>query len=118
MKITSIRITAIKDSETRLKAIANVTFDEVFAVCGIKILQSEIGYFLAMPSKQLKDGRFADIAHPINQEGRAVFEKLLFWGYEYVLQSECASIDMNLNDPKCTDLYTQEPANFSVSVIY
>lgn len=118
MKITSIRITAIKDSETRLKAIANVTFDDVFAVSGIKILQSEIGYFLAMPSKQLKDGRYVDIAHPINRETRGVFEKILFWGYEFISKNECLSIDMILDDPQCANLYEQKPNDFSVNIIY
>lgn len=118
MKITSMRIIEIKNSETRLKAIANVTFDEMFVVSGIKILQSEIGYFLAMPSKQIKDGKFVDIAHPINKESRAVFEKLLFWGYEHVLQNECSSIDMVIDNLECTNLYEQNPSDFSVNVIY
>ncbi len=118
MKITSIRITEIKDSKTRLKAIVNVTFDEMFAVSGLKILESEIGYFMAMPSKQLKDGRFVDIAHPINKESRAVFEKLLLWGYEFVLQNKCTSIDMILDNFQCADLYEQKPSDFSVNVIY
>lgn len=118
MKITSIRIAEIKDSETRLKAIANVTFDDVFAVNGIKILQSEIGYFLVMPSKQLKDGRFTDIAHPINKEGRAVFEKLLLSGYSFVLQNNCTSVDMTLDNLQCANLYEQNPSDFSVNILY
>lgn len=118
MKITSIRITAIKESGTSLRAVANVTFDDVFAVNSIKILQFETGYFLAMPSKRLKDGSFTDIAHPINKEGRAAFEKLLFSGYDFVFQNNCTSIDMILDNLQCSSLYDQNPSDFSVNILY
>lgn len=118
MKITSIRIKKLIDSSTKLKAVANVTLDDAFAVDDIKILQSEEGLFLAMPSRKLNDGKFTDIAHPINRETRKAFEKLLFGGYDFILKPECVSIDMTLDNSECENLYEQKPSDFSVNILY
>ena len=50
MEITEVRLT-LRD-EPKLKAFANVTFDDAFVVRGIKIIEGDKGLFVAMPSKR------------------------------------------------------------------
>ncbi len=54
MEITEVRI-FIKDvQDKKLKAFATVTFDNVFVVRNIKVIQGANGLFIAMPSRKLK----------------------------------------------------------------
>lgn len=73
MKITDVRLRKV-NSENRMKAVASITFDNEFAVHDIKVIESQNGLFIAMPSKKTPNGEFKDIAHPINSETR---EKIL-----------------------------------------
>lgn len=55
MKITEIRV-FLKDSsmgDGKLKAFATVTFDSVFVVRDLKIIEGKTGRFVAMPSSRL-----------------------------------------------------------------
>ena len=67
MDITDIKIRKIND-EGKMKAIVSVTFDDVFVVHDIKIIQGTDKLFVAMPSRKTPDGEYRDIAHPINAE--------------------------------------------------
>lgn len=80
MTITDIRIT-LRPKENNLLAFATVTFDNVFAVRNMKIIQGTSGILLCMPSRKLPDGTFKDVAHPVNQEFRAYLEKVIFEEY-------------------------------------
>ena len=54
MEITEVRI-VLKDSpDKKLKAYATVTFDNVFVVRNIKIIEGSAGLFIAMPSRKVK----------------------------------------------------------------
>lgn len=85
MQITDIRIRVI-NKESRMKAVASVTFDEEFVVHDIKIIDSEKGLFIAMPSKKTPDGEYRDIAHPINGETRAKIQDAVLGRYEEALK--------------------------------
>ncbi|MDP2807553.1 MAG: SpoVG family protein, partial [bacterium] len=56
MKITEIRVSLRQKDNDKLLAFANVTFDNAFAVRGIKIIQGTTGPFIAMPSRKMADG--------------------------------------------------------------
>ena len=73
MQITDVRLRKV-NSENRMKAVASITFDNEFAVHDIKVIESQNGLFIAMPSTKTPNGDFKDIAHPINSETR---EKIL-----------------------------------------
>ena len=73
MQITDVRLRKV-NSENRMKAVASITFDNEFAIHDIKVIESQNGLFIAMPSKKTPNGEFKDIAHPINSETR---EKIL-----------------------------------------
>jgi stage V sporulation protein G len=86
VEITEVRIT-LRDEE-KLKAFANVTFDDAFVVRGLKVINGTNGYFVSMPSRKRPDGTYQDIAHPINNEMRAMIEKAVLGAYEEELKAD------------------------------
>lgn len=80
MIITDVRIRSV-DGQNRLKAVASITIDGVFAVHELRIIEGKNGLFVAMPSRQSNDGTFRDIAHPINAETRKVIEDAVIKKY-------------------------------------
>ena len=54
MEITEIRVFIKEGQDKKLKAYTTVTFDNVFVVRNIKIIQGASGLFIAMPSRKLK----------------------------------------------------------------
>lgn len=53
MEITDVRVKPINDSSERLKAVCTVTFDDVFVVRDIKVVDGVNGLFVAMPSRKV-----------------------------------------------------------------
>jgi stage V sporulation protein G len=80
MQITDVRVRKVT-SQNRMKAIASVTFDDVFVVHDIKVIESDKGLFIAMPSRKTPNGEFKDIAHPINTETREAIQKAIIDKY-------------------------------------
>lgn len=85
MQITEVRI-SLRD-EDRLKAFANVTFDEEFVVRGLKVIAGNNGFFVSMPSRQRPDGTYQDIAHPINNDMRTRLETAVIEAYQQELSA-------------------------------
>jgi stage V sporulation protein G len=107
MKITEVKVFPV--NEERLKAYVSITIDGSFVVRDLKIIQGPSGLFIAMPSKKRKDGQFRDIAHPLNQETRAMIEDSIFEAYEKELKSMGATL-VNLKRQKApTTSYDDEP---------
>ncbi|MDA3885747.1 MAG: SpoVG family protein [Candidatus Delongbacteria bacterium] len=73
MELTEIRINL--RNEEKLKAFVHVTFDDVFIVRGLKVINGKDGLFVCMPSRKLPDGSYKDIAHPIVDDFRIRLEK-------------------------------------------
>jgi len=82
MEITEISIRL--RNENKLKAFVNVTFDNQFAVKGLKIIQSKKGLLLCMPSRKAEDGAQRDIAHPITKDFRLKLENEILAEYQRV----------------------------------
>ncbi len=81
MQITDVRLRKV-NSENRMKAVASVTFDNEFVIHDIKVIESQNGLFIAMPSRKTPNGEFKDIAHPINADTRKKIENAIFEAYE------------------------------------
>ena len=81
MQITDIRVRKIT-KEGKMKAVVSATFDEIFVVHDIKVIEGEKGLFIAMPSRRSGDGEYRDIAHPINSEMRDKLQKEILEKYE------------------------------------
>lgn len=84
MEITDIRIRKI-NTDSRLKAVVSITIDNCFAIHELRVIEGKEGLFVAMPSRQVSDGTFKDIAHPINAETRKLIEDFVVAKY----QEEC-----------------------------
>ena len=85
MEITDVRAT-LQDKE-RLKGFANVTFDNAFVIRGMKIIHSNSGYFVAMPSRKCLNSTYQDVAHPVNRSMRRLIEEKVLQAYEEELEA-------------------------------
>ncbi len=81
MKITDVRVRKI-EGDGKMKAVASITIEEVFVVHDIKVIEGEKGVFIAMPSKKTTDGKYKDIAHPINTNTRDELQRIILEAYE------------------------------------
>ncbi|MGC8502887.1 septation regulator SpoVG [Desulfurella sp.] len=90
MNITEVKISPISGDE-KLKAFATVTFDDCFLVRDLKIINGKKGFFVAMPSRKMKDGTFKDIAHPLNNAMRQQLESKVLEEYNKSIESDKAA---------------------------
>ena len=90
MQITDVRLRKV-NSENRMKAVASVTFDNEFVIHDIKVIESQNGLFIAMPSRKTPTGEFKDIAHPINPETREKIQNAILEAYNAPEAEETAA---------------------------
>lgn len=86
MEITEVNVFPV--SEEKLKAFVSVVFDRCFMVNDIKIIRGRQGLFMSMPSRKKKNGKFKDVAHPLNNETRQKIEGLVLAEYRRVLEEQ------------------------------
>lgn len=86
MKITDVRVRLVKSEEQgmKLRAYADITFEESFVIHGLKVIDGQKGVFVAMPSRKMPDGEFKDIAHPICPELRKEINDAVILKFEEV----------------------------------
>ncbi len=89
MNITEVRISLRDDA--KLKAFASITLDNCFVVRGLKIIEGKSGTFVAMPSRRRKDGEYQDIAHPINNDARAIMERVILKAYREEMENSAVT---------------------------
>lgn len=81
MKITDVRVRKV-ETDSKMRAVASITIDDVFVVHDIKIIEGDKGLFIAMPSKKGTDGEYRDTVHPINSETRIMIQNTILEAYE------------------------------------
>ena len=85
MQVTDVRVRKVTSQNRMkaiaLKAIASITIDDVFVIHDIKVIESDKGLFIAMPSRKTPNGEFKDIAHPINTETREMLQNMIIEKY-------------------------------------
>lgn len=86
MQITDIKVRKISQ-EGKMKAVVSVTFDNVFVVHDIKVIEGKEKLFAAMPSRKSVDGTYRDIVHPITTEMRDELQNAILAKYEEFLAS-------------------------------
>ena len=86
MKIDDIRIREVRNTDGKLKAVVSITIDDCFVVHDIKIFERDDGYAIAMPSRKTTDGKYKDIAHPLNSETRELLQSVILTRYREFLQ--------------------------------
>lgn len=77
--ITEVKLTLQEDGA--LRAFATITFNDCFVVRGLKVIEGMKGRFVAMPSRQRRDGSHQDVAHPINKDFRGYLEATVLSAY-------------------------------------
>lgn len=82
MTISDVRVRIVKKDDSKLKAVASVTFDDCFVIHDIKVIEGNEGYFIAMPSRKTNDGEYKDIAHPIKTETREALINAILQAFE------------------------------------
>lgn len=96
MKTKTFRVKAeikkLLDDDGKAKAIASLTIDDVFVVCGVRLIDGYNGLFISMPSKRNLDGEYVNICFPINNETRLQIQNEVISAYEEAL-SEQKKID-------------------------
>jgi len=55
VRITEIRVRLLESQNERLRAFCTITFDNMFVVRDVKIIEGSNGTFVAMPSRKLTD---------------------------------------------------------------
>ena len=81
MQITDVRIKKVEGEGNKVRAVASVTFDNVFVVHGLRVIQGTENLFVVMPSKKTPTGEFKDIAHPLEQSMRDLIESKVLEEY-------------------------------------
>ncbi|HHT81154.1 MAG TPA: septation regulator SpoVG [Spirochaetales bacterium] len=87
MDISEVRIRKVNQAG-KLKAYVTVTFDNQFVVHNIKVIEGREGDFIAMPSRQLANGEFKDVAHPICSEFREHLQQVVMEAYVSDVEEE------------------------------
>jgi stage V sporulation protein G len=82
LEITDVRVRLYNKSDDKLKAFATITLNGCFVVSDLKVIQGNKGLFVAMPSRKRKDGKFRDVAHPLNSDTRQMIEERILSLYE------------------------------------
>ena len=82
MEVTEVRIKRFDVPQGKLLGFASVTFDGCFVVHNLRIVSGEKGVFVAMPSRQLPNSKFVDVAHPITNEMREKIQQTVLQQYQ------------------------------------
>lgn len=80
MEVTEVRVHPVE--KDKVKAYVSITFDDVFVVRDLRIIQGDKGLFVTMPRRRLPDGTFRDTAHPLDKELRQHIEEKVLKEYE------------------------------------
>jgi len=79
--ISEIKIKKHENKDSKIKAFASALIDNNIRINDIKIIESENGLFVAMPSRKTLDGNFLNIVHPVNTETNALFNEVIITEY-------------------------------------
>jgi len=90
LDITGVKVTPVSDAG-RFKAYVEIKFDDCFTVKGLRLIEGNYRWFVAMPDKKMKDGTYLDLAHPLNVEFRDRIEAAVIEEYRKVVEEELAA---------------------------
>lgn len=88
MEITEVIVRPIEDE--KLRAYVSLTIENALVIKDIKIVEGKNGLFVSMPSRRRKNGKYQDIAHPINSIFRKTLEDRIFDEYRKVAGNDFA----------------------------
>ena len=77
-----IKVRINKKNNNNIEAYVGLTFDECFAVNGLKVIDGKNGLFVAFPSYKTSDGTYRDIVYPLDKAYRDKLTKAIIEKYE------------------------------------
>lgn len=93
------KVNLLSNSTNNIKALASITIENCFVVTGIRIIETQKGFFSAMPSRKNANGEYKDICFPITAEARAAInDEILKAYYEKLRQSQNNVQENNINN--------------------
>ena len=84
----SVKVYPVKEPKSNLLAYVSVTLGGCFAVNDIRVMNSEKGPFMAMPSKKGKDGQYHDSCFPTTAAMRKNLNEAVMGEFARVTQKE------------------------------
>jgi len=97
MLITEVKVFPV--DEEKLRAFVSIVFDNCFMVNDIKVIQGKDGLFISMPSRKKRNGKFKDVAHPLNNETRKMLEEQILSEYDHVLSGQSSGEARDKSQP-------------------
>jgi len=82
MKLNVEVRTIYKNTNSPLKATANVIIEDCFVIRNVKIIDNGNGMFISMPSFRGRDEKWRSVCHPITSECRENIQKAVIEAYE------------------------------------
>ena len=82
MKITVEIKTINKLPTSPLKATAAVLLDECFVIRNVKVIETEKGMFISLPSFRGRDGKWRSVCHPITREFHDELQNAVIEAYQ------------------------------------
>ena len=76
-----VKISVLANNESKVKAMASITFDNVFVVTGIKVVEGQNGIFIAMPQRKTASGEYKDVCFPVTGDFRKVISGEIIEAY-------------------------------------
>lgn len=118
MKIYAQINRIIDKPDSQVKAIASVSLDGMFAVHGIRVIESEKGRFANMPSTSYTDWngetKYSDTFHPITKEAREAINRAVLQAYDQQLaQTQAAAVEVM---PQAEDQQGEQDFSSGISV--
>ena len=81
IELTEISINKM-ENKGKLLAFAKITINDCFVVNGVRLINGEKGWFVAMPSIVDKQGTYRDVCFPINKETRTLITEAVIKEYK------------------------------------
>lgn len=99
MRISATINRLVDKQDSTIKAFASVTMDGMFAVHGLRVMESENGRFVTMPSTSYtdRDGnkQYSDIFHAVTKSARNAVNQAVLNAYDIKLQQvQAAEIEV------------------------
>jgi len=100
-----VRIYPLKGQpDNSTKAFASITFDDMVAIKGIRVVDGTKGLFVTMPQSKDNEGNYHDIAFPVNGDLRKAMSKAILDEFKEVMKTVEKTAD------KAADKSAGEPA--------
>lgn len=97
-----VKIDSLVDYEgSKVKAFASVNIGGAFALHGIRVMDSEKGLYVAMPSRSYqKDGKteYAEVFHPVTADARTALNNAVMTAYEQKMQEQSLQAEQAMEE--------------------